>query len=86
MIRPAWRSTQRQQRLLDQAVATAKAADAADEKAWEAIRKARDAGVPDTILCEQTGRSRATLNRRFGNRQSDGAPSVPPHKEQRPTE
>lgn len=48
-------------------------ADEADRKLWEAVESARAAGVPDVLLCERTGVSRATLNRRLGPRKSKAA-------------
>lgn len=68
VIRPVTKLSDEQQALLDQAIAAAKRADAAEDVAWQKIKAARDVGVPDTVLCERTGRSRATLNRRFGRR------------------
>ncbi|MGW4467459.1 hypothetical protein [Micromonospora sp. NPDC004704] len=68
VIRPKIVHTEDQRALLAKAVAAARAADEAEEKAWEAIVEARQAGVLDTVLCEQTGRSRATLNRKYGPR------------------
>jgi hypothetical protein len=70
MIRPTWNPDDEQRKLLDAAIAAAVEADEREDAAWVAIRKAREAGVPDTILCERTKRSRATLNRKFGARQS----------------
>jgi hypothetical protein len=70
VIRPKTQHTEEQRRLLAEAVKAAQVADEAEERAWQAIKEARDAGVLDTLLCEQTGRSRATLNRRFGPRSS----------------
>ena len=68
VIRPKTVYTDEQKRLLAEAIADAQAADAAEEKAWRSIKRARDAKVLDTDLCEQTGRSRATLHRKFGPR------------------
>ncbi|MEV1331110.1 hypothetical protein AB0J20_16210 [Micromonospora costi] len=68
MIRPKTVLDEDQRRLLAAAVTKAQAADKAEDETWQAIKEARDAGVPDTVLCEQTGRSRATLNRKFGPR------------------
>ncbi|MEU5965966.1 hypothetical protein ABZ777_32575 [Micromonospora parva] len=68
VVRPKKVLTEEQQVLLAQAVADAKLADAAVEKAWASIKAARDAGVGDILLCDQTGWSRATLNRRYGPR------------------
>lgn len=68
MIRPTWTGTPEQKKKLAAAIAAARKADQQEEEAWRLIREARDAGVPDTVLCNQTDRSRATLNRRFGRR------------------
>ncbi len=68
MIRPTWSGTADQKKKLAAAIAAARKADQAEDEAWRLIREARDAGVPDTVLCDQTDRSRATLNRRFGKR------------------
>lgn len=69
MIRPAWTpDTTAQRRALDDAVREARRADRAVEQMWAAILAARQAGIPDTVICERTGQSRATLNRRYGRR------------------
>lgn len=68
MIRPQRRATEEQRRQLAAAVRAAKAADQMEEEAWSEIKKGRDLGIPDTVLCSETGRSRATLNRKFGRR------------------
>jgi hypothetical protein len=47
-----------------------KEADEKVDKGWAAILRARNAGVPDKVICERTGWSRATLNRKFGPRGS----------------
>lgn len=72
MIRPTWTpENDVQRRALDDAVARARAADHAEDLAWKAILEARKLGVPDTILCDRTNRSRATLNRKFGPRSGE---------------
>jgi hypothetical protein len=68
VIRPVTKLTSAQQRLLDEAVAEARQADAKEESTWQKIKAARDAGVPDTLLCKETRRSRTTLNRKYGPR------------------
>jgi hypothetical protein len=45
----------------------------AEQEAWDAAVAARRAGVPDETLCDETGLSRATLNRRFGTRRAGAA-------------
>jgi len=66
--RPVTKLTDEQRRLLDEAVQAASESRKATEKAWERIIAARAAGVPDETLCDETGFSRATLNRRYGRR------------------
>jgi hypothetical protein len=72
--RPTTKLTDEQQRLLDEAVKTARELKAQiqelDQRIWDAALAARRAGVPDDLLCDETGLSRATLNRRFGNRKA----------------
>jgi hypothetical protein len=78
VIRPTWVPANDEQRqLLVAAVRAARKATEAARKAeeleaaaWAAILKAREADVPDTALCDQTGFSRASLNRKFGTRAS----------------
>ncbi|WP_213002675.1 hypothetical protein [Winogradskya consettensis] len=75
MPRPTTKLTADQQKLLEAAITAAQKSDEAarqakaiEEAAWDAIITARNAGVPDDLLCKQTGFSRATLNRKFGKR------------------
>lgn len=66
--RPTTKLTDEQRRLLDQAVESAKTYRDAEQKAWDDAIAARRAGVPDELLCDETGLSRATLNRKYGPR------------------
>ncbi len=66
--RPITDLTHEQRRLLEIAVESVKNLREATRRAWDDAIAARTAGVPDGLLCEQTGLSRATLNRRFGPR------------------
>ena len=70
MARPAWKAhaTDAQRRALAEAVRLARRAHEADEAMWAAILKARELDVPDLVICEETGASRATLNRKHGPR------------------
>lgn len=69
VIRPAWSpDDDRQRKLLADAVRLAQKARQADSAKWAAMLRARVAGVPDEVLCDQTEESRATLNRRYGPR------------------
>lgn len=76
--RPLTKLTAEQQALLAAAVKGAqksdesqRRADADKDDAWQKILVARNAGVPDDLLCKRTGFSRATLVRKFGNRSAD---------------
>jgi predicted GIY-YIG superfamily endonuclease len=71
--RPATVLTPHQEQQLQAAVEAGERADEADRKLWEVVEAARGAGVPDVLLCERTGVSRATLNRRLGPRKSRAA-------------
>lgn len=73
--RPTTKLTDEQRRCLQLAIEAARESKAADERAeelkalaWQRILEARNAGVPDEPLCDETGFSRATLNRRYGPR------------------
>lgn len=72
--RPTTKLTDEQRELLAIAVKTARELkeqmQELDQKIWDAALAARRAGVPDDLLCDETGLSRATLNRRFGNRKA----------------
>jgi predicted GIY-YIG superfamily endonuclease len=60
----------RQLGLLRVAAESVERARQAEHEAWDAALAARNAGVPDTVLCEETSLSRATLNRKYGPRQN----------------
>lgn len=73
--RPSYSGNAAQNRLLAVAIEATRNADEAQKRAdwaaehgWQAILAAREAGVPDEVICERTGWSRATLNRKFGPR------------------
>ena len=71
VVRPKTVYDDEQERLRAIAVEKARAAEVAEDEAWQAIKAARDAKVLDTDLCgEDTPPrfNRATLNRKFGPR------------------
>jgi hypothetical protein len=70
--RPATVLTEEQELLLGQADEAVRQARAAEEEMWAGVVAARKGGIPDLIICQATGISRATLNRRFGNRKASG--------------
>lgn len=71
--RPATVLTPHQEQLLQSTVDAGEKADEADRELWAAVQVAREGGVPDVLLCERSGISRATLNRRLGPRKSKAA-------------
>lgn len=75
VIRPTWKGTDEQRKLVEEVTAAIEHAvqvsQEAEEAVWEKARKAREAGVPDTQLCRITGLNRATLNRKLGSRAGD---------------
>lgn len=75
VIRPTWKGTNEQRKLVAEVTAAIERAErvarAAEEVVWEKARLARAAGVPDTQLCRITGLNRATLNRKLGSRAGD---------------
>jgi hypothetical protein len=75
VIRPTFTPTAEQRDAIDRAKRLALLVSDAEANMWAAIREARELGVPDVKLCNETGQSRATLNRKFGPRadQSRGA-------------
>lgn len=66
--RPTTELTDEQRRLLAVAVESAQKFRTAEQQAWDDAIAARSAGVPDELLCDETGLSRATLNRKYGPR------------------
>lgn len=68
VIRPTWRGSDLQEQLLADAVDSVRAARRQEERAWSKMQKAREAGIPDTVLCTRADVSRATLNRKLGSR------------------
>jgi hypothetical protein len=71
VIRPAWQGTDLQNQLLDEAVQAVEDARRSESEAWAKMQKAREAKVPDTVLCRRADVSRATLNRKLGARPDD---------------
>lgn len=68
VIRPTWKGDELQEGLLKQAVDAVQAARSSENEAWKMMQRAREAGVPDTVLCRRAEVSRATLNRKLGTR------------------
>ena len=71
VIRRSWEGTEQEQRLLEAAVEGVELSRKTEKLAWDLVRRAREGGVPDTVLCAHTDISRSTLNRVLGPRKSD---------------
>lgn len=66
VIRPTWTpSDDEQKALAERAVASFRAVDALEGRAWEDLIAANDAGVPITWLVDRINRSRATVYRKM---------------------
>lgn len=75
VIRPTTKLTEAQARLLAEAEEAVRKARAAEDAAWGKIRGAREAGVPDPMLCARTDIPRSTLNRRLGSKRQSAKQS-----------
>lgn len=68
VIRPRWTGTDEQERILSETIREFQAARDHEEAGWVKAQKAREAGVPDTVICQRADISRATLQRKLGPR------------------
>lgn len=68
VIGKPWQGDDLQMQLLADAVTEVQKARRAEWSAWALMQRAREAGVPDTVLCARAEVSRATLNRKLGKR------------------
>lgn len=71
VIRRSWDGSEQEKRLFREAVEGVELSRKTEKLAWDLIRRARDGGVPDTVLCAGTQISRSTLNRVLGPRKVD---------------
>ena len=71
VIRKSWEGSEQENNLLEAAVKDVRFSRESEKKAWESVRRAREGGVPDTVLCARTEISRSTLNRVLGPRKAD---------------
>jgi hypothetical protein len=69
VIRPNWKPQTDDERGVVAELRRLRRQAANVEKAiWAAIAKGRELDIPDTTLCDESGESRSTLNRRLGPR------------------
>lgn len=71
VIRPTFNPTDEQLAEIQRAKEAWAARDAAEDAAWKATQKLRDAGIPDLAICDRIEQvSKPTLNRRLGPRKA----------------
>lgn len=75
VARRRWRGSEEQDAVLARLAATfeesrrlAERAHALEEEGWADAQKARELGIPDTVICQRGDISRSTLQRRLGYR------------------
>lgn len=75
VARRRWQGSEDQEYVLSrlasrfgQARILAERAHAAEEEGWEQVQRARELGIPDTVICQRGDISRTTLQRRLGYR------------------
>jgi hypothetical protein len=75
VARRRWRGSEEQDAVLTRLAGKfadsrdlAEKAHALEEEGWADVQKARDMGIPDTVICQRGDISRTTLQRRLGYR------------------
>jgi hypothetical protein len=68
VVRPRWRGTDEQEQVLDNIARGFEESRQREEAAWVDVQKARELGIPDTVICQRGDISRTTLQRRLGHR------------------
>ena len=79
VARRRWRGDAGQEQILAKLAVTfeesrdlAEKAQAREEDGWDVARVAREAGIPDTVICQRGDISRTTLQRKLGHRPEGG--------------
>lgn len=71
MIRPSWEpKTDEERVILAEARRLRRIAEETEAAIWANLARGRQLDIPDTTLCDISGESRATLNRRFGSKKA----------------
>jgi hypothetical protein len=73
MVRPRWRGSEEQEAVLASLARKFEAARRSEEDGWVDVQKARELGIPDTVICQRGDISRTTLQRKLGHRPDLGA-------------
>jgi len=66
--RPVWRGSQVQMKALAEARRLSEKRAGIEAAMWATLARGRQLDIPDTTLCDESGESRSTLNRRLGPR------------------
>lgn len=68
VVRPRWRGSDEQEAVLASIAAQIEDLRRREDAVWEDVQKARELGIPDTVICQRGDISRTTLQRRLGHR------------------
>lgn len=68
VIRPTWQGDDLQEKVLAEIVKAFGKARADEDTAWQQAQRGREAGIPDTVICQRAEVTRSTLNRKLGAR------------------
>lgn len=68
VIRPRWRGSDEQEEALVAIAREFEKSRRHEEAGWLAAQKARELGIPDTVICQRGDISRTTLQRKLGHR------------------
>lgn len=68
MVRRRWQGSDEQERLLASIGKQFDDLRRREDAAWDHVQRAREIGIPDTVICQRGDISRTTLQRRLGPR------------------
>ena len=68
MGRRRWQGSEEQEQVLTGLARRAEESRQVEDSVWADAQKARDLGIPDTVICQRADLSRTTLQRKLGTR------------------
>lgn len=68
VVRPRWRGSDEQEQVLAAVAKEFEESRRHEEAGWVLAQKARELGIPDTVICQRGDISRTTLQRKLGHR------------------
>jgi hypothetical protein len=68
MGRRRWQGSEEQEQVLMGLARRAEESRQVEDSVWADAQKARDLGIPDTVICQRADLSRTTLQRKLGTR------------------